>query len=63
VAKTPRGAEIQLWATMLAFMSSPAEEAAIYRGDLDWLLANADKRDWSEQMALAALRSLVAMGA
>jgi hypothetical protein len=63
MAKTARGAAIQLWAAVLSFMSSREEEAAVFRGDLDWLLADREKRDWSEQMALAALRSIESMWA
>lgn len=63
VAKTPRGAAIQLWVALYHSVTGREDDEAITRGDLVRLSKIEDGFDWSARMALAALRSLEAMGA
>lgn len=58
VATTARGAEIQLWCAVVYQFDDAEDEAPCYRGDLDYFIAQGDKRDWKDRLLLAALRSL-----
>ena len=58
VATTARGAEIQLWCAAVYQFDDAEDEAPCYRGDLDYFIAQGDKRDWKDRLLLAALRSL-----
>lgn len=58
VAATSRGAEIQLWCAAVYQFDDAEDEAPCYRGDLDYFIAQGDKRDWKDRLLLAALRSL-----
>ena len=63
VATTPRGVAIQLWCCLYHSVAGREDDQAITRGDLDRLTALEGKLDWNTRLALAALRSLQAMGA
>ena len=63
VAKTPRGVSIQLWCSLYHSVSGREDDEAITRGDIDRLESLEDALDWNAKLALAALRSLKAMGA
>src|SRR3546814_721609 len=58
VATTARGAEVQLWCAAVYQFDDAEDEAPCYRGDLDYFIAQGDKRDWKDRLLLAALRSL-----
>ena len=62
VATTARGAEIQLWCAAVYQFDDAEDEAPCYRGDLDYFVAQGDKRDWSDRLLIATLQSLRAMG-
>lgn len=62
VATTARGAEIQLWAAAVYQFDDAEDEAPCYRGDLDYFVAQGDKRDWKDRLFIAAIKSLRAMG-
>lgn len=62
-AKTVAGVTIQLWCALYHSVGLGIEDAAITRGDFDWLAANDERLDWSARLALAAMRSLRSMGA
>ena len=62
-ARTPRGAEIQLWASLAHSITSRGDDDAINRADLAHFVAKDRDLDWNVRLTLAALRSLHAMGA
>lgn len=64
LARTPAGAAVQLWCALshCADLSREAHTAAL-AGDLTELELLVDELDWDAKLALAALRSLKAMGA
>lgn len=61
VAKTPRGAMIQLWCVMYHSVTGRDEDAAVTRGDFAALDHADSTLDWNARLTLAALRSLQAM--
>jgi hypothetical protein len=63
VAKTLQGVMIQIWIALAHTVGGREDDNAITRGDLDQLLAKEEAFDWNARLALAALRSLKAMGA
>lgn len=63
VAGTPRGVSNQLWCCLYHSVRGVADDAAITRGDLAVLSANEADFNWNVRLALAAQRSLIAMGA
>jgi hypothetical protein len=62
VATTARGAEVQLWCAAVYQFDDAEDEAPCYRGDLDYFIAQGDRRDWKDRLLIAAIRSLRAMG-
>jgi len=62
VATTPRGAELQLWIAATYALNAPEDEAPCYRTDLEYFEAQGDKRDWTDRLMIAALRSLREQG-
>jgi hypothetical protein len=59
VAKTPEGAEIQLWIAFHHTIGGTiADDDAIRRRDLDHFQARSEDLDWNERMAVAALTSI-----
>ena len=61
VAKTPRGAMIQLWCVMYHSVTGRDEDAAVTRGDFAALDHADSTLDWNARLTLAAIRSLQAM--
>jgi len=62
-AATPQGAEAQLWTSLYYLFIDNEQVNATHRCDVDWFLARDEDFDWSERLALAAIRSLRAMQA
>lgn len=62
VATTARGAELQLWTAATYQFETAEEEAPCYRADLAYFTAQGDRRDWKDQLLIAAIRSLRAIG-
>ena len=62
VATTPRGAELQLWLSATYVFNAAEDEAPCYRTDLEYFEAQGDKRDWTDRLMIAALRSLREQG-
>lgn len=61
VAKTPRGAMIQLWCAMYHSVTSSDDEDAVTRGDFAALDRAEGSLDWNARLMLAAVRSLQLM--
>jgi hypothetical protein len=62
IAKTPRGVAVQLWVAFQHRMTDRSDDAAAQSANLAYFADDSDQ-DWTERMALAALRSLAAQGA
>ena len=54
---------IQLWTCLYHSVTGREDDEAITRGDLERLEQIETRLDWNAKLALAALRSLRAMGA
>lgn len=63
IAQTPRGVAIQLWTAVAHEVTDRKDDEAATRGDLADLTTRDSEYDWTVRLALAALRSLEAMGA
>jgi hypothetical protein len=61
-AKTPRGAEIQLWIALVGSIDTREQDEALTRGDLAAILATEDRLDWNARLIVAALHSLSNQG-
>lgn len=57
-AKTPRGAQIQLWIALVGSIDTREQDEALTRGDLAAILATEDRLDWNARLIVAALHSL-----
>ena len=62
VAKTTRGAAVQLWVAFQHTLTNRSDDAAAQSANLAYFTDDSE-RDWTERMTLAALRSLAAQGA
>ena len=61
VAKTPRGTAVQLWVAFQHGLNGRADDAAAQSANLAYFTDDS-RFDWTEKMAIAALRSLAAQG-
>lgn len=63
-ARTPAGAQAQLWAGLYRTLSYAETEAdrAVLVGDLDYLEGLGSRLDWNTRLILSGLRSLHDMG-
>ena len=62
VARTPRGAAVQLWVALQHSLTQRADDEAAQSANLAYFTDDSE-RDWTQRMTLAALRSLAAQGA
>jgi hypothetical protein len=62
VATTPRGAELQLWLAATYVFDTADDEPRCYAADLEYFEAQGNKRDWTDRLMIAALRSLREQG-
>ena len=62
VAKTPRGAAVQLWVAFQHCLTQRADDEAAQSANLAYFTDDS-RFDWNEKLVLAALRSLAAQGA
>jgi len=53
-----RVAEIRLWVSLTSDLLYTAEQEALQREDVDWLIVNADDPEFSTVMALRAIKAL-----
>jgi len=63
-ARTPRGAEIQLWTALYHMIDADvgADDLAMIRGDLAYFDDKEKRLDWNARLAFAAIRSLRSIG-
>lgn len=62
IATTPRGAELQIWLAATYVFDSDKDEPRCYTADLEYFEAQGNKRDWTDRLMIAALRSLREQG-
>ena len=60
VARTPRGVAVQLWVAFQHGLTSRADDAAAQSANLAYF-ADDSERDWTEKMAIAALRAYLTL--
>ena len=60
-AKTPRGVAVQLWVAFQHSLTKRADDEAAQSANLAYFTDDS-RFDWTERMALAALRSLASQG-
>ena len=61
-AKTPRGVAVQLWVAFQHNLTKRADDEAAQSANLAYFTDDS-RFDWTERLAIAALRSLTAQGA
>ncbi len=62
-ATSPAGAACKLWIAIPHNTSDPEPEAAAFRADLEWFIAQGDAIDWNLRCIVSALVSLKSMEA
>lgn len=62
-ATTPEGVACKLWIAIPHITTDQEPEAAAFRADLDWFVAQADAIDWNLRCIISALVALKTMGA
>ncbi len=60
-ARTPRGAELQLWASLSHLVHGAEMDAAANRADYDFVVSHEDLLDWELRLILSSIRALRAM--